>query len=277
MKKPTYTHIAILAFVLPLVCLLANDHYFKYTSPNFITGKLSDIAGLTMWSVFFMSIFPRHTKITLVATIVLFTFWKSPYAQYLIDTFKSATNIKLHRTVDYTDLWALLIMLPVYARKTAILKTFTKAKQTLKYVYATVVVFAICATSLPDYTIFPKYGYENTNWNIPIGKRTLFEKTLGLGQDKKTINGLLKGNEYQIFVYESFSKVTNRYKIRVKLDSLDQKTCKLRLDSLFEFDNGRSIKEFTKERFVSIFEDGFIRPVSTKDSVKIEANYTLLK
>jgi hypothetical protein len=277
MKKPNHTLIALIAFVLPMVCLLANDHYFKYTSPNFITGKLSDLAGLAMWTIFFLSVFPRHTKITLVATILLFTFWKSPYAQYLIDTFKSATNIKLHRTVDYTDLWALLIIIPIYAYQTAILNTFAKAKHTLKYVYASLVVFAICATSQPDYTIFPKYGYENTNWNIPISKRTLFEKTWISGKDKKAIDDLLKGNEYQIFVYESSSKETNRYKIRVKLDSLNQKNCKLRLDSLFEFDNGRSINEFTKERFVSIFEDGFIRPVSTKDSVKIEANYTLLK
>ena len=106
-------------FLLCLLLLLVNDFYFKYAFPGLITGKLSDFAGLFIFPYFFAVFFEKRIKTVYVATALYFTFWKLEISQSYIDWLSSMSHLPFYRTVDATDLIALL-MLPVsynYFRK----------------------------------------------------------------------------------------------------------------------------------------------------------------
>jgi len=97
------------AFWLSVIVLVINDWYLKHTFSNSITGKLSDFAGLFAFPFFFAALFPKHKHKIFYATLLLFVVWKSPLVQPLINRLNHL-GIGLHRTVDYTDYVALLIL-----------------------------------------------------------------------------------------------------------------------------------------------------------------------
>ena len=97
--------------ILGLILLLFNDHVLKEVYGNWWTGKLSDFAGVLIlpFCIKFISGFRNHTSILL--TILLFTFWKSPMSQGFLDFVNLNEVIYFGRVVDITDLIA-FIMLP---------------------------------------------------------------------------------------------------------------------------------------------------------------------
>ena len=101
-------------FLAGLLLLLANDFVLKEQFHNGFTGKLSDFAGLFVFSLFWIAFFPRHKRSICVATAVLFVFWKSAYSQFMIEGWNSLPFFGIQRTVDYSDLWALLVVPPAY-------------------------------------------------------------------------------------------------------------------------------------------------------------------
>jgi len=97
------------AFITAVGILVLNDWYLKHTLANTLTGKLSDLAGLFAFP-FFLSAFFSHRKVSIyVFTGLLFVAWKSPVVQPLIDIFNSL-GIPVHRTIDYSDYLALIIL-----------------------------------------------------------------------------------------------------------------------------------------------------------------------
>lgn len=99
-------------FNIALAILLLNDFILKGLYGNWLTGKLSDFAGLFVFSLFFMAFFPKHRQIVLYATGILFIFWKSPFSQPSINFWNNLSIFSIQRVVDYADLFALL-MLPL--------------------------------------------------------------------------------------------------------------------------------------------------------------------
>lgn len=97
-------------FLVGLSLLLANDFLFKEQFHNAFTGKLSDFAGLFVFALFWIAFFPRHKSLICVSTAVLFVFWKSAYSQFLIEGWNGLPFFGIQRTVDYSDLWGLLIV-----------------------------------------------------------------------------------------------------------------------------------------------------------------------
>lgn len=97
-------------FLLSLFLLLLNDFYLKAQFGNFITGKLSDFAGLFVFPLFFSAFLPKRKLEIYILTGFLFIFWKSPYSQSLINFWNIFGILKIGRTVDFTDLSALLIL-----------------------------------------------------------------------------------------------------------------------------------------------------------------------
>jgi len=69
---------------LVLSLLLSNDFVFKEQFHNGFTDKLSDFAGLFVFSLFWIAFFPRHKRFICISTAVLFVFWKSAYSQFLL-------------------------------------------------------------------------------------------------------------------------------------------------------------------------------------------------
>lgn len=110
--KPKYIINPI--FISSLLILLINDLYLKYTYYNWITGKLSDVFGLIVFALFLTTFAQNYKKSIFIGTAILFSFWKTPYSQPIIDFWNSLQIIQFERTIDYTDIFCILILLAIY-------------------------------------------------------------------------------------------------------------------------------------------------------------------
>jgi len=146
-------------FLCGLLLLLLNDLILKATLHNWITGKLSDFAGLFVFPLFWSALFPRFRLFVYFLTGITFFFWKSIYSQPLIDAWNGLAVLPLARTVDATDLLALLV-LPfsfIYyerARQDTIYRL-------APYLVICVSLFAFTATSFrTEFTYDNKYFFQ---------------------------------------------------------------------------------------------------------------------
>lgn len=133
-----------LYFVSLLVILLANDFYFKYEYHNWITGKLSDFAGIFVFVYFWTTLFPRQKNVVCILTGFLFILWKSPYSQPFINFFNE-NFYSIDRTVDMSDLLALLV-LPISCSDS---EAKYRKPDVLPIPIAVLTIFSFCATSMP--------------------------------------------------------------------------------------------------------------------------------
>ncbi|HEX2207119.1 MAG TPA: hypothetical protein VHG93_05515 [Longimicrobium sp.] len=97
-----------------LVVLVVNDHVLKPAFHNAVTGKLSDVAGVAAFALFWAALLPRHRRAAFVATAAGFAAWKSPASQPLIDAWNSLGWMTMGRVVDWTDLLALAVLPIIY-------------------------------------------------------------------------------------------------------------------------------------------------------------------
>lgn len=107
-RKPFFLLNAI--FFLALMVLVLNDHYWKGTYSNALTGKLSDIAGLVLLPLYLAYLFPRLGQRAVWVSAVFFLFWKSPLATPFIDCYSLVAPISITRVIDYTDYLAFAIL-----------------------------------------------------------------------------------------------------------------------------------------------------------------------
>ncbi|MET0645507.1 MAG: hypothetical protein ABW208_02735 [Pyrinomonadaceae bacterium] len=97
-------------FVAGLLLLLANDFLLKPVFHNAATGKLSDFSGLFVFPLFWSALAPRLRREIYALAALGFVFWKSVYAQPLIDGWNSLGVLRVDRVVDPTDLVALVAL-----------------------------------------------------------------------------------------------------------------------------------------------------------------------
>lgn len=142
-------------FLMGLCLLLINDFYLKIAFGNWLTGKLSDVAGLFIFPLFLGVCFQKQKKLSFIATGLLFTIWKLPIVDGLIEWFNS-WHIYIGRTVDYTDLFTLVILpLSYYYQQS----NFTTIRLSPSLV-SLVSIFAFCATNFPPRKL---QTYEDIN------------------------------------------------------------------------------------------------------------------
>jgi len=153
-------------FVISLIILLVNDFILKRYFGNWITGKLSDFAGLFIFPLFWSAIFPRFKNGIHLITLIFFVFWKSSLSHDFIFWFNQISIIKVHRIVDYSDFIALISIYFSY-------RYFGQNKFSIEispYLVGLIAVFSFCATSVPEPTINfnrPQYVlYKITDKNI---------------------------------------------------------------------------------------------------------------
>lgn len=147
MKAKPYTLLLHPAFLTSLAILLLNDFYLKYEFHNGLTGKLSDFAGLFVFAVFLFVIFPAYKKNVILFCVVFFCWWKSPLSSSFIQFATDRLSVPLHRTIDYTDLFALLILpLTLLVKPADYQASFIRSAA----IYATGIIsfFSFCATSM---------------------------------------------------------------------------------------------------------------------------------
>ncbi|MBS7255309.1 hypothetical protein [Flavobacterium branchiicola] len=89
-------------FLFSLTILILNDWFFKTAFHNFITGKLSDFAGLFAFPFFWSVLFPKKTKEIHLGIVLFFIFWKSHFSDAFVDFTET------YRVVDFSDNIALI-------------------------------------------------------------------------------------------------------------------------------------------------------------------------
>jgi len=143
------------AFIGALLVLLINDGYLKWHFTGWVTGKLSDFAGLLLASMLLGPVFPRHTGKAIVTLALAFVVWKSPMSQQLIDFWNALGLFTIGRVSDYGDLCA-LVMLPLgaalYHRHLDHLGEVRAVQRLLFWPVLLTTVSAISATSAFPYT-----------------------------------------------------------------------------------------------------------------------------
>ena len=108
MKEPRRMNLlATPLFVVSISLLALNDFVFKTSFHNWLTGKLSDIAGLMGFAVFACAIWPARRWVVATAISAAFILWKSPYSQPVIDFINGILPFNLGRIPDYSDCIAL--------------------------------------------------------------------------------------------------------------------------------------------------------------------------
>jgi hypothetical protein len=101
-------------FLLAVALLLLNDWALKAAFGNWLTGKLSDFAGLFAFSLFATAMAPRHRDSVFVLTAAGFALWKSPLSDAPLAAWNALGLWPLGRVIDYTDLAALGALVPAY-------------------------------------------------------------------------------------------------------------------------------------------------------------------
>jgi hypothetical protein len=192
--KPNYHYITNPVFLVSLFVLIFNDFYLKETYHNWATGKLSDIAGVIVFAFFLTAFRSDLKKHLFIITAFLFAFWKSEASQILIDSWNAMSLVTIQRTVDYTDIFCLLIFIPLYGYRPRPIIPKINTKKLIIYPTVAATLFAIVATSmakhLPVNTISIHEFYK-----VRTSQET-FLKSLENNQIKYTVtDSILIANE----------------------------------------------------------------------------------
>ena len=108
------TSLSSCGFLVGLFLLLLNDLVLKWVAGGFITGKLSDFAGLFVFPLFWSALFPRHRVLIHCMTAAGFVWWKLPLSAPWIDFVNSWSPASIGRIEDLTDLVALSAIVASY-------------------------------------------------------------------------------------------------------------------------------------------------------------------
>jgi hypothetical protein len=148
MKKIKLSRFNILAdplFIGSLAVLLINDLCFKPLFHNFITGKLSDFAGIIVFVFFWTALLPKYKKSFFIVTSLFFVLWKLPASQVLIDLWNALKIFPISRVCDLSDLSVLIILPFIYHYKPR--KILNSQINFLRIPLAMLALFSFCATS----------------------------------------------------------------------------------------------------------------------------------
>jgi hypothetical protein len=148
-------------FLFALLILVLNDAYLKWEFGNAITGKLSDFAGMIVLPIFLYVVFPKLKRHVLVLSALFFIFWKTPLSESFIQTFNYYSFFEIHRVVDFSDLWALLVLPIAYTiLHSSTLKIQLKYSWFAHYIILVFTFFTLCATTIPRYLLIPPSAVE---------------------------------------------------------------------------------------------------------------------
>ncbi len=216
-------HLYRLLFLASIFILLINDLYLKFEYHNYLTGKLSDFVGLFAFPYFFCTFFPKKIKPIYILSGILFVYWKSEFSQPIFD-FAHSYGIGINRTVDYSDLIALLILPISYIYWNWGSQPLIQPKKILKTMIMGISCIAFVATSLPKH-------YENlsmkSEFSTIVNSNYQFVRT----QLRIYKEGMFEQDNYRIELSEKNAHILTS----IKVDSINEKTTRIALDSILSF------------------------------------------
>jgi len=211
-------------FLISIAVLLLNDLYFKHHYHNYLTGKISDFAGLFAFPYFFSILFKRKIKPIFIFTGILFIFWKSNSSQFIIDFFNQI-GLGINRVIDYSDLIALIILPFSYRYRLQSSFNVEKLKFIPKPIIIGVCSFAFIATTLPK-----EYGEINLKSDYEIQKN--FQKDSILKQILKVYR-TDKDPRYKTTI--EIPEKNSRVSVSIIISELENNKTNIKLDSILNF------------------------------------------
>lgn len=212
------------AFLLSLLLLLLNDLWLKYAFPGWITGKLSDFAGLFAFAFFFSAFIPKYRLYVHVITALGFIFWKSAWSEPVLVFIREHIDAQFYRVQDMTDLFALLVLPLSYIVTLSGVEGFlrTSDKKPLQFsriplrpVYitgiSTLALFAFCSTShhkhmdldrdYYGYDILPKHKKEATKEQLMQYFSKHYDARWSTNKDSIILENIVVGRDTIFEVY----------------------------------------------------------------------------
>lgn len=188
-------------FIIGVIVLFINDFYLKQFYGNFITGKLSDVAGLFVFPIFLTYFLPNHKKKIFIITALSFVFWKLPIADYFIDLFNHIFFFKISRTIDYTDYFALLILPFSYQYKPTKSLFINSNNVIFRNVVLVFSFFCFCSTAGTIGNI-KLYEFPIPRNQLKIALNKTFKKYPEINLPK---NAIYKNDEYSTNCYIEYN------------------------------------------------------------------------
>jgi hypothetical protein len=216
-------HLYRILFLVSIFLLLINDLYLKFEYHNYLTGKLSDFAGLFAFPYFFSCLIPKKTKLIYISSGILFVFWKLELSQPMFD-FAHSYGIGINRTVDYSDLIALLILPISYRYWNSNSLIVKEPKRIFKPIIIAICSFSFIATTLAAHyeELNLKSDFETTlNYDLETVKKKL----------KIYHDSIIPIGSYNIYLEERDADIWTKISLR-KVDSTKTKVF---LDSITDF------------------------------------------
>ncbi|MBJ98834.1 hypothetical protein [Mesonia oceanica] len=217
-------HLYRILFLTSIFLLLINDFYLKYEYHNYLTGKLSDFAGLFAFPYFFSCLFPKRIRPIYILTGILFMFWKSEFSQPIFD-FAHSYGIGIDRTVDYTDLMSLFILPISYKYWKLDFRQIIQPNKIWKPSIIGICVFAFIATSVAS-----DFGEINLKANYNTDLNTTLEKA----RETKLFFVSLKNDRYlsKLTIPEKRAEINVLLLIKKNENGL----LNIRLDSILDYE-----------------------------------------
>lgn len=238
-------------FIISLFVLLLNDFVLKAQFGNFFTSKLSDLVGIIVFALF-LSVFFSKQKILVYGFVVLFfAFWKSPLSNSTIEFINQFSSLNYVRVIDYTDLYCLFILIPLYFVKFKE-QTFTFSKKLIYNTLFLTGIFAMVATTRGN---MRDYGY------VSVGKEFTIKTS------KANFLSLLnqKGIEYKLLSkHDIKGHIIDQYELKkfvINSDTIYSANISLKQK------NNRKITVYVKNIYIT--ERG--KPLVTRDYSKADS------
>ena len=210
-------------FLLSVLLLLSNDLFLKYEFHNFLTGKLSDFAGLFAFPYFLSYIIKKKINLIYILTGVIFIIWKTEYIQPIIN-FINFNGIGLNRTVDYSDLIALSILPYSFYYWHLNSELIVKPTKFFKPLIIGICSFSFLATSLQRKS--EKYNFKSNHEFIIETPFVNAQNELHYYQQKDSNN-----IRYSIQLPEKYADINTKYNIFKTPEGFT----KIELDSILDF------------------------------------------
>lgn len=248
-------------FVFSLILLLLNDFLFKAMYHNFVTGKLSDFAGIIVFTLFLLVFFHKQKRAVYLFVILFFSFWKSPLSGNFIDFLNLNLNFSYTRIVDYSDLFCLLLLIPLYFYE-------PKMKEN-KFVFSTLLfvgAFGIFSTSRGN---MRDYGYVYVGKEVKLhAQKSDFLALLDQRQiSYKLTNSFIEKRDSS-FSYELQKFLINSdtiYNANITLTQKNKRNLLVKIHNIYITEKGKplitrdyskadSIEKMYRENAVSYFK-----------------------
>ena len=199
-------------FLLCLIVLLVNDWFLKDIFHNFITGKLSDFSGIAVIALLLFSSIPKQKLWSYLFIASAFLWWKSPLSDGFIQFINSHSSMNIGRVIDYSDLWALII-LPVCHYVVINLQKFEIAslvsRKIISLPLAVITLFAIMGTA--QFSTHQSYVIQPISETIKLERRVLFDAISTVAAEHKlTCEDCLADSESGTFKSEDDTVITDQ-------------------------------------------------------------------